>query len=66
MKNEKPGYKTTEFWLTTVMAVCGILMASGIVIEGSQAAQIIGGIISALTTLGYTSQRGSVKNNAKE
>ena len=44
----KPGYKTTEFWLS--------------LIEGP-AAQIIGILESALVALGYTGARLTLKNS---
>jgi hypothetical protein len=58
----KPGYKTTEFWLSFAATVCGVLMASGAIAPGSQVAQIIGGIMSVLAVLGYQAGRTSVKN----
>ena len=55
------GYKSTEFWLSSVAAIAGLLLASGILIEGSQVAQIVGGVVSVLATLGYTKGRSDVK-----
>ena len=57
----KPGYKTTEFWLSTVATLAGIVLASGAVADGSQAAQIVGGIVAVLATLGYTGARAKAK-----
>lgn len=59
---DKPGYKTTEFWLSSAVVICGILMSSGVIAEGSQAAQIIGGIMTVLASLGYTGARAQAKN----
>ena len=62
----RPGYKTTEFWLSTVATVCGILMASGVIVEGSQAATIVGGILAALSTIGYSAARAKDKAAAEK
>jgi hypothetical protein len=58
---DKPGYKTTEFWLTTVATLAGIVLASGLIVEGSTAAQIVGGVLAVLSQLGYTASRTQVK-----
>jgi hypothetical protein len=60
--NVKAGYKTTEFWLSLVAAVLGLLIASGLVAEGSTTMQIIGLIASMLTAMGYTVVRGKAKS----
>ena len=57
----KPGWKTTEFWFSAITAIAGLIMSSGIVSDGSQTAQIIGGVLAVLTTLGYTAARSQVK-----
>ncbi len=57
----KPGYKTTEFWLTTAAMIVGALMASGLIHTGSQADQIIGMAAMVLSKLGYTVSRAMVK-----
>lgn len=36
-------------------------MSSGVIAEGSQAAQIIGGIMTVLASLGYTGARAQAK-----
>jgi len=56
-----PGYKTTEFWLTVLVTVCGAIMASGALPEGSLVGQIIGGVMVILGQLGYTAARAQVK-----
>ena len=56
-----PGYKTTEFWLSFVAMLLGVLMTSGAVAQGSMAAQIVGGVLSVLSVLGYTKSRADVK-----
>jgi hypothetical protein len=57
----KPGFKTSEFWLSTLVILCGILMSSGAIAEESTAARIIGGIMAVLAALGYTGTRAQVK-----
>jgi hypothetical protein len=56
-----PGYKTTEFWLSFAAMVLGVVMASGAIPQGGLAAQVIGGVMSVLAALGYTSSRTQVK-----
>jgi hypothetical protein len=58
----KAGYKTTEFWMSAAAAVAGLLIASGIVAEGSTTMQVIGLIASMLTAMGYTVVRGKAKS----
>ena len=59
----KPGYKTTEFWLSALCAVGSLLWGPGILNpEGAGTAnQIFGFVASALTALGYTVSRGLAK-----
>jgi len=62
----KPGYKTTEFWLSALATLLGLLMASGIIQQVGQdswIARIVGGLIAALTSLGYSISRGIVKKS---
>ena len=56
-----PGYKSTEFWLSFAAVLAGFILASGAVVEGSTAATIVGGVLTVLGALGYTSSRTSVK-----
>lgn len=61
----KPGYKTTEFWLSTIAMALGALMASGAldkVPADSIWAKIVGGVIVVLASLGYTAGRAKVKS----
>ena len=60
----KPGYKTTEFWLSLVATLMGILLASGAmdtVPEDSWIARIVGGVVALLASLGYSASRAKVK-----
>jgi len=59
----KPGYKTTEFWMSMIAIALGAVVASGAIeIEGASA-QIVGLVESALVALGYTGARLTLKNN---
>jgi hypothetical protein len=57
----KPGYKTTEFWLTFLAMLIGVVMASGVFVEGHWALQVVGMASVVLAKLGYTASRGRTK-----
>ena len=64
VKNEvKPGWKTTEFWITVIVAVGSLLWGAGILDpEGiGTANKVFGLIVSGLSAGGYTISRGLVK-----
>lgn len=61
----KPGYQTTEFWLSTAATLVGLLIASGIVPTTGTWPQIVGLITGVLSALGYTVSRGNVKAAAQ-
>ena len=61
----KPGYKTTEFWLSLLATLLGFLLASGAmdtVPEESWIAKLIGGVVAVLASLGYSASRAKVKS----
>jgi len=61
----KPGYKTTEFWLSLLATLLGFLLASGVmdaVPEESWIAKLVGGLVAVLATLGYSASRAKVKS----
>jgi hypothetical protein len=61
----KPGYKTTEFWLSLLATLLGFLLASGAmdtVAEESWIAKLIGGVVTVLASLGYSASRAKVKS----
>jgi len=62
-KEVKPGYKSSEFWLSTVASVIGLLMASG-ALDGSDnwVTKVIGAAITILTALGYNVGRAKIKS----
>lgn len=60
----KPGYKTTEFWLSLAAIVIGAVMASGALdqLGGDHwLVKVIGIAASVLGALGYTAVRGFTK-----
>jgi len=60
----KPGWKSTEFWLTLVINLASGLVALGIVGEGTKLGQGLALGVATLTTLGYTGFRSGVKKAA--
>jgi len=61
----KPGYKTTEFWLTALASILGLLFASGAIPTDSGLDRILGGLATALATVGYSVSRGIAKKGAQ-
>ena len=59
----KPGWKTTEFILSTLTALLGIAIAGGFIdIEGVSALDKIAGLTAAaLAAVGYSVSRSKVK-----
>lgn len=60
----KPGYKTSEFWLSLIAAVLAALVP--FVGDYPPVAQAVGIGLSILAALGYTAARTSVKNNNEQ
>lgn len=61
----KPGFRTTEFWLTLAAMVVGSIYASGAV-ESDSALRILGLVSGVLGALGYTVSRGMVKQTTAQ
>jgi hypothetical protein len=61
MKNQKPGYKTTEFWLSFAAMAVGAAIASGVFEIDSGGDRILGLAATVLASLGYTVSRTMVK-----
>ena len=58
----KPGYKTTEFWMTILSQLVAIsAMVLGTYDPDSQVLEILGAITSVLSKLGYDVSRAAVK-----
>lgn len=62
----KPGYQTTEFWLTCLAQLVSGLYASGAIGDGSAIARILGILASVLTAAGYTISRGIAKSGSTD
>lgn len=57
----KPGYKTTEFWLSLAAKLLGAAFATGLIGDGTPLARIAGLAAVVLGALGYTVNRAIVK-----
>ena len=63
----KPGWKTTEFWLTLLTALPGIAVTTGLIPSAdktmldSAASKIAAGLLAALTVAKYVHSRALVK-----
>jgi len=60
----KPGYTTTEFWLSFGAILVSIVLASDVLPEGHLALRIVGVIGSILGSMGYAVGRSLVKSSA--
>ena len=58
----KPGYQTTEFWLSAAATLVGLAIASGIVPTTGTWPQVFGLVTGLLGAMGYTVSRTTVKN----
>ena len=63
----KPGWKTTEFWMSMTTMV-GMFALAGIALfrQDSDAAAIITGLGAALASVGYSMSRARVKHSEAE
>ncbi len=63
----KAGWKTTEFWLSTIAMLAGTLIAAGVIDpEGAGTANKVAGlVVSALAAMGYSVSRGLAKGSGK-
>ena len=62
--SSKPGFKTSEWWLSLAALITSALLSSGLV-SNSLALQCIGGVATLLTALGYQVSRSLVKTSEK-
>lgn len=64
---EKPGIKSTEFWVATAVAAVGVVAATGIIAPDqadtlSAAIVQLGGLIASVAaSFGYSISRGAAK-----
>ena len=63
---EKPGWQTTEFWLSLIALIIGALLSSGAVQEGTTLYQAITFAAVVLASLGYTVGRTIVKKATQD
>jgi hypothetical protein len=60
----KPGWKTTEFWLGTILKLFGMAVGAGYIAPDSPTVvKVAGFAITALSYLGYTVSRTQVKKS---
>lgn len=66
----KPGYTTSEFYLSAAAMLVGIVLASGLLSPDNpthaQVLQVLGVVSALLASMGYTVVRGSSKRTAIE
>ncbi len=62
-ENVKPGWKTTEFWISIITAICGVGVLSGYVTpsESNQMVNALGGVAGLVPTVVYIFSRGKAK-----
>ena len=58
--NKKQGWKTTEFWLSALGMIAGVIMGSG-AFDDSEWTRLVGGIIAAVCGTSYSLGRSMVK-----
>jgi hypothetical protein len=59
----KKGIYSSEFWVNVVAMLAGIVMASGAIPEGGVVAQIVGGVMMAISSASYTAGRSILKKH---
>jgi hypothetical protein len=59
---ERPGWQTTEFWLSLVAIIVAYLISSGIAPVGSVWAQALATVATILAAIGYQASRARVKS----
>lgn len=62
------GWRSTEFWLTALTSLVGLLVLAGIVdLEGTSTLdKTVGLVVAALTSMGYSISRGLAKAKASD
>ena len=63
--DKKPGYKTTEFWLSLCALALGAVIGSGAVPSDGPWVQVVALLNTALVAMGYTGSRLTLKNSPK-
>lgn len=57
----KPGWKTSEMWLSIATVIGGFLLASGAFPTDSEVVKGLGAVVSALVAAGYGWNRTKIK-----
>jgi hypothetical protein len=57
----KPGWRTSEFWLSTAAVIMSQLYASGVIGDSSAVGKVAALVVSILAALGYTVARTKAK-----
>lgn len=57
----KPGYRTTEFWFTTLSQIFGMIAASGALAPDNEIMQYLGLAQMIMTKVSYTASRAKAK-----
>lgn len=60
----KPGYKTSEFWITILLFVLSAVWGSGLIGAGTTTDHVFAFIAATAGQLGYTLSRGIAKAKA--
>ena len=63
--DKKPGFKTTEFWLSLAAVGLGAVIGSGAIPTDGPWVQIVALLNTALVAMGYTGSRLTLKNGPK-
>ena len=64
VKNDiKPGWKTTEFWITVIVALGSLLWGAGLLDPAGSGTvnHVFGLVVSGLSAVGYSVSRGLAK-----
>jgi hypothetical protein len=60
----RPGYKSSEFWLAVVATMGTLFLSSGLVGETHWVVKAVSLLVAALASMGYSASRGAVKSAA--
>jgi hypothetical protein len=58
---KKPGYKSTEFYMSMAAVIIGAIASSGVLADDSALTKVVGLVMAALVALGYTGSRLTLK-----
>lgn len=61
----KPAWLTTEFWLTILAGLVGLIQTSGVIVSGTVVEKLIGVLVTLLGLLGYQVGHGLATGNQK-